>query len=59
MTNPSPDLTTYDQILVNSSAGKDSQAMLDVVNEQAEAAGVKDRVVVVHILKQPHSQQDL
>jgi 3'-phosphoadenosine 5'-phosphosulfate sulfotransferase (PAPS reductase)/FAD synthetase len=43
-----PDLTTYDVILVNSSAGKDSQAMLDVLVEQATAAGVRDRLVVVH-----------
>ncbi|MFL0286876.1 hypothetical protein ACJH6J_23915 [Mycobacterium sp. SMC-18] len=37
---PAPDLTDYDVILVNSSAGKDSQASLDVVVEQARAAGV-------------------
>lgn len=43
-----PDLTTYDVLLVNSSAGKDSQAMLDLVVELATAAGVRDRVVVVH-----------
>lgn len=43
-----PDLATYDVILVNSSAGKDSQAMLDVVVELATAAGVRDRIVVVH-----------
>lgn len=43
-----PDLATYDIILVNSSAGKDSQAMLDVVIELATAAGVRDRVQVVH-----------
>ncbi len=41
-------LGNYDWILVNSSAGKDSQAMLDVVVEQARAAGVMERVVVVH-----------
>lgn len=34
----------YDWILVNSSAGKDSQAMLDLVVELARAAGVVDRV---------------
>lgn len=45
---PVPSLTDYDVILVNSSAGKDSQASLDVVVEQARAAGVLDRVVVVH-----------
>ena len=42
------DVASYDLILVNSSAGKDSQAMLDVVAELAAAAGVSDRVVVVH-----------
>lgn len=41
-------LTTYDTILVNSSGGKDSQAMLDLVVEMATAAGVKHRIVVVH-----------
>lgn len=42
-------LAAYDWILVNSSAGKDSQAMLDVVVERAGAEGVLDhRVVVVH-----------
>ena len=44
---PDP-LSTYDVILVNSSAGKDSQAMLDYVAELATLAGVLDRVVVVH-----------
>ena len=43
-----PDLTLYDVILVNSSAGKDSQAMLDYVAELATSAGVLERVVVVH-----------
>jgi 3'-phosphoadenosine 5'-phosphosulfate sulfotransferase (PAPS reductase)/FAD synthetase len=43
-----PVLTSYHWILVNSSAGKDSQAMLDLVVELATAAGVRDRVVVVH-----------
>lgn len=43
-----PDLTTYDIILVNSSAGKDSQAMLDLLVEMADGAGVRDRMVVVH-----------
>jgi len=42
------ELASYDVILVNTSAGKDSQAMLDVVMEQARAAGVADRVVAVH-----------
>ena len=34
--------------MVNSSAGKDSQATLDVVVAAARAAGVVDRVIVVH-----------
>ena len=41
-------LAEYDVVLVNSSAGKDSQAMLDVIAELAKAEGVLDRVVVVH-----------
>ncbi|MFL5343054.1 MAG: phosphoadenosine phosphosulfate reductase family protein [Gemmataceae bacterium] len=43
-----PDLQSYDWIVVNSSAGKDSQAMLDYVVELADAAGVRDRLVVLH-----------
>lgn len=43
-----PDLGSYDWIVVNSSAGKDSLAMLDVICSQAEAAGLLGRVVVVH-----------
>ena len=43
-----PDLQSYDVLLVNSSAGKDSQAMLDQVVALAGAAGIHDRVVVVH-----------
>lgn len=43
-----PDLTRYDWIIVNSSAGKDSQAMLDYLVELAMAAGVRDRLVVAH-----------
>lgn len=42
------DLTAWDVILVNSSAGKDSQAMLDYVVELATEQGVKDRITVVH-----------
>lgn len=42
------DLTAYDYIVVNSSAGKDSQAMLDVLVQLATSAGVRDRLVVVH-----------
>jgi 3'-phosphoadenosine 5'-phosphosulfate sulfotransferase (PAPS reductase)/FAD synthetase len=43
-----PDLASYDWILVNSSAGKDSQAMLDVIVELARDDNVVNRVVVVH-----------
>ena len=44
-----PDLLSYDWILVNSSAGKDSQAMMDLLVEQCDAAGVpRARLVVVH-----------
>jgi len=43
------DLTTYDVVLVNSSAGKDSQAMLDYLVELADSQGVeRSRLVVVH-----------
>lgn len=45
---PGPDLRTYHRIVVNSSAGKDSQAALDVTVEQARAADVLDRLVVAH-----------
>lgn len=41
-------LTEYDYIVVNSSAGKDSQAMLDYVARLAKEQGVSDRVIVVH-----------
>lgn len=43
-----PHPASYDWIVVSSSAGKDSQAMLDYVCELSAAAGVLDRVVVVH-----------
>ncbi len=53
MTNeatPDPrDLSTWDLIIVNSSAGKDSQAMLDVVATAAAVdPSILARVVVVH-----------
>ena len=41
-------LANYDRIVVNSSAGKDSQSMLDYVVERADAEGVRDRLVVLH-----------
>ena len=43
-----PDLSSFDIILVNTSAGKDSQAMLDYLVELADEAGVRDRMVAVH-----------
>lgn len=44
-----PDLTHYHWIVLNSSAGKDSQAMLDYVVERCDAAHVpRDRLVVAH-----------
>lgn len=45
---PVPQLAAYDILLVNISAGKDSQASLDVVVAQARAAAVLDRVVAIH-----------
>jgi 3'-phosphoadenosine 5'-phosphosulfate sulfotransferase (PAPS reductase)/FAD synthetase len=44
-----PDLGSYDWIVPSSSAGKDSQALLDFVVEQGDAAGVpRSRLVVAH-----------
>lgn len=49
MAPTTPDLSEYDLVLVNSSAGKDSQAMLDYLVGLADAQGVsRDRFVVVH-----------
>lgn len=46
---PAPDLTVYDWIVINSSAGKDSQAALDRVVEEADRQGVsRERMVVFH-----------
>lgn len=42
------DLLCYDVILINSSGGKDSQAMLDVVCTRAADQHVLDRVTVLH-----------
>lgn len=44
----SPDLMEYDTILLNSSAGKDSQVMSDYVCRLARERGVGHRVVMVH-----------
>jgi len=44
-----PQLSDYHWIVVNSSAGKDSQCMLDVVVEQCDQAHVpRSRVIVAH-----------
>lgn len=44
-----PTLTKYDWIIANSSAGKDSQAMLDFLVEQCDQAKVpRKRLVVAH-----------
>jgi 3'-phosphoadenosine 5'-phosphosulfate sulfotransferase (PAPS reductase)/FAD synthetase len=44
-----PDLTRYHWVVLNSSAGKDSQAMLDVVVEQADCLRVpRIRLLVAH-----------
>jgi len=42
------DLRSYDWIVINTSAGKDSQTMMDFVCDLAESQGVLDRVVAVH-----------
>jgi len=43
-----PGLASYDIILANSSAGKDSQAMLDYLAERCRALGILDRLAVAH-----------
>jgi len=43
-----PNLRHFDLILLNSSGGKDSAAMLIVMKKLAEAQGVLDRVEVIH-----------
>lgn len=42
------ELAAFDVILLNSSAGKDSMASLDLIAERAAEQGVLDRVVVGH-----------
>jgi 3'-phosphoadenosine 5'-phosphosulfate sulfotransferase (PAPS reductase)/FAD synthetase len=41
-------LANYDWIILNSSAGKDSQALTDHVCRLARAQGVRERVLMVH-----------
>lgn len=43
-----PQWASYDVVLVNSSAGKDSQAMLHLVASELRDHGLLDRLVVVH-----------
>jgi 3'-phosphoadenosine 5'-phosphosulfate sulfotransferase (PAPS reductase)/FAD synthetase len=43
-----PKLSDYDYVVIDTSAGKDSQAMTDLVVEQANEEGVRDRLVAVH-----------
>lgn len=44
-----PDLKNYDLILINSSGGKDSQAMLDHLAKQMDEQGIsKDKALVIH-----------
>lgn len=45
---PIVDITSYDWIVVSSSAGKDSLATLSYIQELAEVAGVSNRLVVLH-----------
>lgn len=47
-TTTTPNLSDYDLIVVNTSAGKDSQVTLDEIVRRAKAEGVLDRVVAVH-----------
>jgi 3'-phosphoadenosine 5'-phosphosulfate sulfotransferase (PAPS reductase)/FAD synthetase len=42
------DLREWDVILINTSAGKDSQVMLQIITDEAKRLGVLDRVVAVH-----------
>lgn len=42
------DITSYDWIVINTSAGKDSQAMMEYVVGLARTAGVLERVIAVH-----------
>ncbi|WP_405803459.1 phosphoadenosine phosphosulfate reductase family protein [Streptomyces sp. NBC_01187] len=47
--DPAPDLAEADRIIVSVSGGKDSQVALDETVRQADDAGVRDRIVVLHI----------
>lgn len=43
-----PILSDYDWIVINTSAGKDSQAMTELIVRMARKQGIADRVVMVH-----------
>lgn len=45
---PNVDLAAFDILFLNTSAGKDSQAMLSLLFKRAAFAGVRDRLVAVH-----------
>jgi 3'-phosphoadenosine 5'-phosphosulfate sulfotransferase (PAPS reductase)/FAD synthetase len=48
-TNTTPNLGSYDWVILNTSAGKDSQAMLDYCAELFDAVGLpRERVIAVH-----------
>ncbi|MGH3314454.1 MAG: phosphoadenosine phosphosulfate reductase family protein [Streptomyces sp.] len=46
---PVPDLASVDRIVISNSGGKDSIAAMDEAVRQADDAGVRDRIVVLHI----------
>ncbi|MFC7650651.1 phosphoadenosine phosphosulfate reductase family protein [Streptosporangium lutulentum] len=46
--SPEPDLWSFDWIVASISGGKDSQALLDLIVELADRAGVRHRLVAVH-----------
>jgi len=47
-TSNGPDLLSYDYIVINSSGGKDSQAMTHEICAQARALGILHKVIMVH-----------
>lgn len=47
--DPVPDLASADRIMISNSGGKDSEAALDETVRLADEAGVRDRIVVLHI----------
>ncbi len=47
-TTPDVNLADFDWIIINTSAGKDSQVMLDIIAKRAMAEGLADRLVAIH-----------